>query len=186
MLREQHLIQFPSVLGAVVPYVNLPGVEPNRLRLTDDVLADIFLGKVTRWNDARIGAENAGLRLPALPVSLKNRAGGFVAPDAAAFARAAEAGDWSAPGFAVEMIDMDAAGAWPIVSPTFVLMPSNPAADKVEGSRNTMRFFDWAFRNAGDATRELGFVPLPDSLHAPIKEVWRRVKGPDGQPIWEA
>lgn len=79
-------------------------------------------------------------------VSLKNRAGEHVAPDAASSVKAAEAGDWSAPGFAVEMIDLDAAEPWPIVSPTFVPMPSNPAAEKVMASVNTMRFFDWASR----------------------------------------
>ncbi len=263
MLREQHLIQFPAVLSAFVPVVNLPGVQPNQLRLTGDLLADLFLGKITKWNDARLAKENAGLRLPDMPVvpvhradpsgptyyfttyltrvsdawaqgprasnkvqfpvgesatadggliekvrgtpgaigytgasnakaaqlatvSLKNRAGGFVAPDAASFAKAAEAGDWSAPGFVVEMVDLEAEGAWPIVTPTFILMPSNPAADKVDASRNTMRFFDWAFKNAGEATAQLGFIPLPAALHAPIQQVWRRVKGPDGQPVWEA
>jgi phosphate transport system substrate-binding protein len=65
-------------------------------------------------------------------------------------------------------------------------MPDNPAADRVEASRNTLKFFDWAFRNAGAATTELGFIPLPDSLREPIQKVWRRVKGPDGQPVWEA
>lgn len=78
-------------------------------------------------------------------VSLRNSAGEHIAPDAASSVKA-EAGDWSAPGFAVEMIDLDAAEPWPIVSPTFVPMPSNPAVEKVMASVNTMRVFDWAFR----------------------------------------
>jgi phosphate transport system substrate-binding protein len=119
-------------------------------------------------------------------VSLKNRAGEYVAADAASFAKAAEAGDWSAPGFVTEMVDLEAPGAWPIVSPTFILMPSNPEADKVAASLNTMKFFDWAFHNADEATAQLGYVPLPTALHEPIRNVWRRVKGPDGKPIWEA
>ncbi len=103
-----------------------------------------------------------------------------------AFAAAAAAADWNAPNFAADLVDLGGAEVWPIVSPTFILLPTNPAADKVEASRNTMRFFDWAFRNADDATNELGFIPLPSILHAPIQQVWRRVKGPDGQPVWEA
>ena len=58
-------------------------------------------------------------------------------------------------------LEREAEGAWPIVTPTFILMPDNPAADKVEASRNTLKFFDWAFRNAGEATTGLGFIPLP-------------------------
>jgi phosphate transport system substrate-binding protein len=65
LLREYQLIQFPTVLTPVVPFVNLPGVADGQLRLTGELLADIFLGKVTKWNDARIKAENGGVNLPA-------------------------------------------------------------------------------------------------------------------------
>ena len=118
-------------------------------------------------------------------VALKSSAGAFVA-SGPSFAKAAEAGDWPSAGFVVDMTDLDAPEAWPIVSPTFILTPTNPAAEKVVASRNTMKFFDWAFRKAGEATIQLGFIPLPTALHAPIQETWRRVKGPDGQPVWEA
>ena len=52
----------------MVPFVNLPGVQANQLRLTSELVADIFLGKLTRWNDPRLAAQNDGLRLPDLPV----------------------------------------------------------------------------------------------------------------------
>jgi len=64
LLREHQLIQFPTVLTPVVPFVNLPGVADGQLRLTGELLADIFLGKVTKWNDAKIKAENSGANLP--------------------------------------------------------------------------------------------------------------------------
>lgn len=66
-LRERALVQFPSVFGAMVIAVNLPEVQENQLRLTPDVLADLFLGKVTKWNNARIAAHNRDLRLPDMP-----------------------------------------------------------------------------------------------------------------------
>jgi phosphate transport system substrate-binding protein len=64
-LRENQLIQFPTVLTPVVPFVNLAGVGDGQLRLTGELLADIFLGKITKWNDAKIKAQNSALNLPA-------------------------------------------------------------------------------------------------------------------------
>ena len=67
-LRENQLIQFPTVLTPVLPFVNLPGVAEGQLRLTGELLADIYLGKITAWNDARIKAENGGVNLPATTI----------------------------------------------------------------------------------------------------------------------
>jgi hypothetical protein len=67
-LRERALIQFPSVFGAMVVAVNLPEVQQDQLRLTPDVLADLFLGKIAKWNDPRVAEHNRDLRLPDLAV----------------------------------------------------------------------------------------------------------------------
>lgn len=69
------VLHFPTVLGAVVITYNLPEVNAP-LKLTGDVIADIFLGKITRWNDPRIGAENAGVTLPAKDVLVVHRSDG--------------------------------------------------------------------------------------------------------------
>ena len=53
-LKESGLFQFPTVIGGVVPVINLKGIEPGQLRLTGTVIADIFLGKITKWNDNAI------------------------------------------------------------------------------------------------------------------------------------
>jgi len=58
------LTQFPALIGGVVPVVNVEGVAAGQLRLDSKVLADIFQGKVTKWNDSRIVADNTGLALP--------------------------------------------------------------------------------------------------------------------------
>ena len=70
------LFQFPTVVLGVVPVVNLPGVQPGQMKLTGPVLADIFLGKITRWGDPAIARLNGGLKLPNLPISVVHRSDG--------------------------------------------------------------------------------------------------------------
>lgn len=260
-LREANLLQFPTVMGSVVLIVNLPGVADNALRLTPEVITDIFLGRITRWNDPRLVELNRELRMPNLPVSpafradasgttfvfttylsrvsetwrngpgaatsvqwpvgngargnegianavrntpgaigytenayatvnrlfttqIQNKAGNFITPAMPAFQAAASAADWSRPGFAADMVDLSGAAVWPIVTPTFILLPTNPVADRVAGSRNTMRFFDWAFRNGADAARRLEYIPLPDAVQAAVRSTWSQVRDPSGSPVW--
>jgi len=75
-LNQAGLLQFPMIMGGVVPVVNLKGVEAGKLKLSADVLADIYLGKITKWNDAKIAAENKGLALPAQDITVVHRADG--------------------------------------------------------------------------------------------------------------
>ena len=70
------LTQFPAVIGGVVPVINLAGVAPGQLKLDGKVLADIFLGKITKWNDPRIAVDNAGLALPDSSITVVHRADG--------------------------------------------------------------------------------------------------------------
>ncbi|MGS0616174.1 phosphate ABC transporter substrate-binding protein PstS [Xanthomonas oryzae pv. oryzicola] len=75
-LQQAGLGQFPSAIGGVVPVVNLDGIAPGKLRLTGALLGDIFLGKVTMWNDAAIVAANPGVTLPATKINLVHRSDG--------------------------------------------------------------------------------------------------------------
>jgi phosphate transport system substrate-binding protein len=75
-LNKDGLVQFPTVIGGVVPVVNLKGVAPGQLKLTGQVLGDIYLGKITKWNDAAITALNPGVALPAAPIAVVRRADG--------------------------------------------------------------------------------------------------------------
>jgi phosphate transport system substrate-binding protein len=75
-LMKAGLVQFPMIMGGVVPVVNIPGVKANDLKLPPDVLADIFLGKIKKWNDARITAANPGVTLPNLATTVVHRADG--------------------------------------------------------------------------------------------------------------
>lgn len=72
-LQKFGLAQFPLVVGGVVPIVNIAGVKPGELRFTGALLADIYLGKLTKWNDARITALNPGLKLPAAAIIVAHR-----------------------------------------------------------------------------------------------------------------
>ena len=75
-LEKNGMQQFPTVIGGVVPVVNLPGVAPGQLKFTGALLADIFLGKVTKWNDKAIADLNPKVNLPATDIAVVRRADG--------------------------------------------------------------------------------------------------------------
>ncbi|GAB3756899.1 phosphate ABC transporter substrate-binding protein PstS [Ramlibacter monticola] len=75
-LQAKGLVQFPTVIGGVVPVVNVQGIAPGQLRLSGPVLADIYLGKVTKWSDPAIKALNPGLNLPDAAIAPVRRADG--------------------------------------------------------------------------------------------------------------
>ena len=75
-LAQAGLGQFPSAIGGVVPVLNVEGLQPGQLKLTGPLLADLFLGKITMWNDPAIAAANPGVALPAVKVSLVHRSDG--------------------------------------------------------------------------------------------------------------
>jgi len=75
-LQKAGLIQFPTVIGGVVPVVNIQGVGPGQLKLTGQVLGDIYLGKVTKWNDPAIKSLNPSVNLPDAAIAAVRRADG--------------------------------------------------------------------------------------------------------------
>ncbi|MBX9701013.1 MAG: phosphate ABC transporter substrate-binding protein PstS [Acetobacteraceae bacterium] len=247
-LTEGNLLQFPTVMGSLVAIVNIPGVENEQLRMTGELLADIYLGKITRWNDARIVELNRGVTLPNLAIApayradgsgttfvwvsylsavspefrekvgigtsvrfpagtgargnegvsgtvrqvrgaigyvenayavvnrlvttqIRNKAGNFVKPSHETFIAAATAADWSVPGFAANIIDTAGPNAWPIVAPTFILIPTNPT--DAARSANVRRFFDWAFANGDNLAKELEYIPLPQGTKDAVRGAWR-------------
>jgi len=259
LLKQNSLLQFPATMGSLVAIVNLPGIADNQLRLTGDILADIYLGKITKWNDPRIADINPGTTLPGLAIApvyradgsgttyvwvsylaaasaewkgkvgvatsvkwptgsgargnegvastvantrgaigyvenayaiqnklvatqLRNKAGKFVKPDAAAFLAAAANADWSAANFAANLIDTAGDASWPVVSPTFILVPLNPA--DAARAANVFRFFDWAFRNGDKIATDLEYIPLPEATKQAVRAAWSRVQGADGKPVW--
>lgn len=75
-IQDHHLFQFPAVVGGIVPVVNLPGVAEGELVLSGDVLADIFLGKIRKWNDPAITTLNPHLSLPDRSIIVVHRSDG--------------------------------------------------------------------------------------------------------------
>jgi phosphate transport system substrate-binding protein len=75
-LDESGLLQFPMIMGGVVPVVHLKGVASGALKLSNELLADIYLGKIKEWNDSRIKAENPDLSLPAKSIMVVHRSDG--------------------------------------------------------------------------------------------------------------
>ena len=75
-LAASGLFQFPTAIGGVVPVINLKGIEPGQMKLSGLVLADIFLGKITKWDDAAIRALNPTLALPSQDITVVRRADG--------------------------------------------------------------------------------------------------------------
>ncbi len=75
-LAKDGLIQFPTVIGGVVPVVNISGVAAGQLKLTGQILGDIYLGKISKWSDPAIAAINPGVKLPDAAISPVRRADG--------------------------------------------------------------------------------------------------------------
>ncbi len=258
-LREGNLLQFPAVMGAVVAIVNVPGVANNQLKLTGEMLAEMYLGKITKWNDPKLAALNEGVTLPNLAIApvyradgsgttfvwvsylaavspefrekigvgtsvrfpagtgargnegvagtvsntrgavgyvenayatqnklvstqLRNKAGNFVSPTAEAFVAAAQNADWSTPNFAANLVDQQGASSWPIVSPTFILLPKE--AKDAAHTAAVLRFFDWSYTNGAKMAQDLEYIPLPAEVQTAVRAAWKtELKGPDGKAI---
>lgn len=75
-LEKDGLVQFPAIIGGVVPVINVEGVKPYELKLSPDTLSDIFQGVITNWNDKRLVLNNPGMKMPNLPITVVHRADG--------------------------------------------------------------------------------------------------------------
>ena len=259
-LAKEGLFQFPTVVGGVVPVVNVPGVKAGELTLSGPVLGDIYLGKIKKWNDPAIVALNPKVKLPdtdiavvrradgsgtsfiwtnylskvnpewkskvgegstvnwptgtggkgndgvaafvqRLPgaigyvewayakqnkmtyVGMKNSAGTVVEPKTDTFKAAAAGADWSKSFYQI-LTNEPGQNAWPIVGATFVLL--HATQEKPQQGTETLKFFDWAFKNGGQAASDLDYISLPDSVVAEIKTQWKaKVKDASGKSVAE-
>ncbi|HUL41795.1 MAG TPA: phosphate ABC transporter substrate-binding protein PstS [Burkholderiales bacterium] len=76
ILEKNGLMQFPTVVGGAVPVVNIKGIKPGEIRLSGPVLADIYLGKIKKWNDPAIAALNSNVNLPDQDITVVHRSDG--------------------------------------------------------------------------------------------------------------
>ena len=109
-------------------------------------------------------------------LQLQNKSGKYVSPDDLTFAAAAAGADWfSVPGMGVSIVDQKGDAVWPVSTASFIIMYKD-STDK-KASQDTLKFFDWAFKNGKKAAEELDYVALPDSLTRQIRErVWSQIK----------
>jgi phosphate transport system substrate-binding protein len=75
-LEKSGLVQFPAIIGGVVPILNVDGIKPGQLKVTGDVLAQMFMGYIVNWNDKQIAALNPGVKLPDANITVVHRADG--------------------------------------------------------------------------------------------------------------
>ncbi|NRO98453.1 phosphate ABC transporter substrate-binding protein PstS [Paraburkholderia sp. NMBU_R16] len=259
-LAKDGLFQFPTVVGGVVPVVNVPGVKAGELVLSGGVLGDIYLGKIKKWNDPAIVARNPKVKLPDTDIavvrradgsgtsfiwthylsqvnpewkskigegttvnwptgtggkgndgvaafvqrlpgaigyvewayakqnhmtytSLKNSAGTVVEPKTETFKAAAAGADWKKSFYQI-LTNEPGKDAWPVVGATFVLL--HTAQDKPEQGKETLKFFDWAFKNGTPAADGLDYISLPQSVVSEIRTQWKaKVKDGSGKALAE-
>jgi phosphate transport system substrate-binding protein len=106
---------------------------------------------------------------------LQNRSNAWVKPSSAAFAASAATANWAnAPNLAVSMINTAGAVNWPIVGPSYILVPTNPS-DPAQ-AKKVLAFFDWAFKNGQPAADQLHYIMLPAAVQTIIRQKWSQVK----------
>ena len=249
-LAANRLLQVPTVMGAVVVIVNIPGVQVNQLRLSGPVLAAIYAGTIKTWNNPEIQALNPNVTLSNLPIAPVYRADGsgttfvwtsylgkvspwwlqnvgvntsvkwptgngakgndgvaatvkqvkgaigyvesvyaianklvttqlenadkkFVMPTVASFQAAAANADWTnAKNFEVDIINQPGATSWPIVSATYLLLPTDPKDPARAQLVNT--WLNWVYVNGNKIASDMDYVPLPETVQ---KQVMAKIKG---------
>ncbi|HEY1610027.1 MAG TPA: phosphate ABC transporter substrate-binding protein PstS [Paraburkholderia sp.] len=257
-LAKAGLFQFPTVVGGVVPAINVPGIKAGQLTLSGPVLGDIYLGKIKKWNDPAIAALNPGVKLPDLDIAvvrradgsgttfiwtdylskvnpewkskigegttvawpvgtggkgndgvaafvqrlpgaigyvewayakqnhmiytaMKNESGAIVQPKTDTFKAAAAGADWKKSFYQI-LTNEPGKTAWPVVGATFVLLQT--AQDKPEQGKETLKFFQWAFKNGQPAADSLDYISLPQSVVSEIESQWsQKVKDTSGKAI---
>ncbi len=75
-LEKDGLTQFPTVMGGDIPVYNIPGIKAGEIKFTGEILADIYLGKITKWNDPKLAALNKGVNLPNETITVVHRSDG--------------------------------------------------------------------------------------------------------------
>ena len=75
-LDKDGMVQFPAIIGGTVPIINLDGFKPGELRITGEILAEVFMGNILKWNDAKLAALNPGKKLPDQNITVVHRADG--------------------------------------------------------------------------------------------------------------
>ncbi|MEY3974274.1 MAG: Phosphate-binding protein PstS precursor [Pseudomonadota bacterium] len=191
-LAKDAMVQFPAIIGGTVPVFNLDGFGPGDLRVTGPVLADMFLGKISKWNDPKLVALNPGKTLPDLAITVVHRADGSGTTYNFTDYLSAVSDDWSG------KVGRGAAVKWP--APTSVGGKGNEGvAANVARTKGALGYVEFAYAKKNKIPNFLlknssgKFVaPSGESFAAAAAGVqWSKVPGmgasmvdPDGDTAW--
>lgn len=113
--------------------------------------------------------------------AMKNESGAVVEPTTETFKAAAAGADWKKSFYQI-LTNEPGKNAWPVVGATFVLL--HTVQDKPEQAKETLKFFDWSFRNGTAAADSLDYISLPQSVISEIEGQWKvKVKDTTGNPV---
>ena len=180
------LAQFPTVMGGIVPVVNLPGIKPGELVIDGPTLAKVFLGEIKKWNDPALKKLNPHAKLPNQAIAVVHRSDGSGTTFNFAYYLTDDSPDWkSVPGFGVILANQPGAASWPMTAATFILVYKKPVDPKATGE--ALKFFAWCYKNGAKMAESLDYVPMPASVVKQIEDMWKsEVKDANGKPVYAA
>lgn len=146
-LDFEGLTQFPTLIGGVVPVVNIEGVAPGQLKLTAETLSGIFLGKIKKWNDSKIVADNAGVALPDADITVVHRSDGSGTTFIFTHYLSQVSVEW------MRAVGNDAAVQWPVGTGG---KGNEGVASYVQRLRNSIGYVEYAYA----LQNKMGYVQL--------------------------
>ncbi|GAL10249.1 phosphate ABC transporter periplasmic phosphate-binding protein PstS [Vibrio astriarenae] len=148
-LQQQGLVQFPIIIGGIVPVVNLPGIESDELKLTGELLADIYLGNIKQWNDEAIKAVNPDLELPAFPIIVIHRSDGSGTTFNFTHYLALVSQEWA------DNVGVNTDVAWPRQATTVGGKGNAGVANFVARTRGSIGYVELAYAKQNDMTHTM-------------------------------
>jgi phosphate transport system substrate-binding protein len=142
-LDDAGLVQFPMVMGGIVPVVNIDGIEPGQLSLDGTTLADIFLGKITKWDDAAIQKLNPDAALPDAAIAVVHRSDGSGTTFNFTYYLAAVSPAWK------EEVGVEKAVEWPV---GLGAKGNEGVANNVQQTKNSIGYVEYAYAKQNDMT----------------------------------
>ncbi|MGL6315593.1 phosphate ABC transporter substrate-binding protein PstS [Vibrio sp. WXL103] len=143
-LNDEGMIQFPMVMGAIVPVVNIPGINAGEVKLTGELLADIYLGKIKNWNDTALAEINEGVELPNQPIYVVHRSDGSGTTFNFTEYLTQVSADWN------ESVGMGTDITWPREATTIGGNGNAGVANFVERTRGAIGYVEYAFAKQND------------------------------------
>lgn len=178
-LNAEGMIQFPMVMGAIVPVVNIPGINAGEVKLTGELLADIYLGKINNWNDPALTAINEGVELPNQPIYVVHRSDGSGTTFNFTEYLTQVSTDWQ------DNVGMGTDITWPREATTIGGNGNAGVANFVERTRGAIGYVEYAFAKQNDlaytqmSNRDGEFLmPTMDTFQAAASNAdWQNAPG---------